>query len=404
MTVTTPDEVGPATWTEPADPDSSFATTGERIGLASAVAAAAGVGAGLVHAGASGSHNGTRTLAILFGLTAVAQIATAGAVALKGKRLALAAVALVNAGVVAAWGFTRVTGTELVAGLEERQDIGLADGTAVALEVIAVVAALIGLATLARSRPVRPALGALVGALALIAAVPAMAAPHEHTNHADATSVTAGGTEDAAHDGTADHGHDGAAAADVPAVNADPNVVLGIRLPQVDGVTDTQKLAAATLIRDTKDALGKFATVEAVLAAGFVSIGDAFTGHEHFVHRDYLANATTLDPNEPESLVFKVNADGTKTLASAMYILPPGKTMADVPDIAGAMTQWHDHQNLCWDDTGTRLAGVLRNGKCVPGGTFRPTPPMLHVWVTEHPCGPFAGIEGSAHTGACHTH
>jgi hypothetical protein len=26
-------------------------------------------------------------------------------------------------------------------------------------------------------------------------------------------------------------------------------------------------------------------------------------------------------------------------------------------------------------------------------------PPMLHVWITDHPCGPFAGLEG--HGGSC---
>lgn len=48
-----------------------------------------------------------------------------------------------------------------------------------------------------------------------------------------------------------------------------------------------------------------------------------------------------------------------------------------------------------------RLAGVLVNGRCFPSGTLRPTPPMLHVWLADHPCGPFAfaGIEG--HGGGC---
>jgi hypothetical protein len=29
---------------------------------------------------------------------------------------------------------------------------------------------------------------------------------------------------------------------------------------------------------------------------------------------------------------------------------------------------------------------------------------MLHVWITEHPCGPFAGIEGSHGDGCAHNH
>ena len=73
--------------------------------------------------------------------------------------------------------------------------------------------------------------------------------------------------------------------------------------------------------------------------------------------------------------------------------------MADVPDVAGELTVWHDHQNLCWDRSGLRLAGLFLNGRCFPGGTLRATPPMLHVWLGDHPCGPFAGIEG--HGGGC---
>ena len=90
---------------------------------------------------------------------------------------------------------------------------------------------------------------------------------------------------------------------------------------------------------------------------------------------------------------------------SGMYILNPGKTMANVPALAGPLTTWHDHQNLCF--SGTTLVGLSVNGSCDPaqggpGGTLIPTPPMLHVWLVPHPCGPFAGIE--THGGGCATH
>jgi hypothetical protein len=105
--------------------------------------------------------------------------------------------------------------------------------------------------------------------------------------------------------------------------------------------------------------------------------------------------------------VFKVNADGSRTLASAMYILPLGRTMADVPDIAGELTTWHDHQNLCWDLLGgnPRVVGITdANGNCA-AGVFVATPPMLHVWLIPHECGPFAGIDGTHGTGCVgHTH
>lgn len=115
--------------------------------------------------------------------------------------------------------------------------------------------------------------------------------------------------------------------------------------------------------------------------------------YEHFVNPASLRDGKQLDPEHIESFVFEVT-DGVKVLTTAMFILDSGSTMADAPDIAGDLTMWHDHQNLCWDDTGTRLAGVVRNGACFPGGTLRGTAPMLHVWLQDNECGPFAGVEG----------
>ena len=137
------------------------------------------------------------------------------------------------------------------------------------------------------------------------------------------------------------------------------------------------------------------------MAAGYESIGDGGSGYEHFVNWSYLEDGHELDSSRIESIVTKRNANGTRSIASALYILETGKTFADVPEIAGELTTWHDHQNLCWD--GHRLAGTLVNGVCTPGGEFRGTPPMLHVWIVPHECGPFAGIDG--HGSDCsHSH
>jgi hypothetical protein len=85
---------------------------------------------------------------------------------------------------------------------------------------------------------------------------------------------------------------------------------------------------------------------------------------------------------------------------NGVHVMP---TLADAPDLAASLTTWHDHQNLCWDDSG-RLAGIVVNGQCRPGGTFRPTAPMMHVWLTDPPCGPFSGVEGHGAEGCVHTH
>ena len=98
-----------------------------------------------------------------------------------------------------------------------------------------------------------------------------------------------------------------------------------------------------------------------------------------------------MDATKVESIVLQRQPDNSWVLGSGMYILNNGKTMANVPEIAGTFTTWHDHQNLCW--SGNLIVGLLVNGVCT-SGVFRATAPMLHVWITPQVCGPFTGIEG----------
>jgi len=89
--------------------------------------------------------------------------------------------------------------------------------------------------------------------------------------------------------------------------------------------------------------------------------------------------------------------NGTQQIAAAMYMLPFGSRFTDAPNVGGALTQWHVHQDLCLTDdpTAKTLAGfVTVNGKCRPGTSKAGGMPMLHVWVVPNPCGPFAALEG----------
>jgi hypothetical protein len=170
-------------------------------------------------------------------------------------------------------------------------------------------------------------------------------------------------------------------------------------------LTAAQRAAAQQLITATTAGMQRFPDVAAVRAAGYSSIGDASTGYEHFVNFAFLGDGAEVDPNRIESIVAQVNPDGSRSIVSAMYILSLGKTMADVPEIGGPLTTWHDHQDLCWELP--RVVALAVGGVC-PRGTLIPTPPMLHVWMVPHPCGPFAGIEtdgASSHgTGCGHAH
>ena len=164
-------------------------------------------------------------------------------------------------------------------------------------------------------------------------------------------------------------------------------------------VTTLQRQIATEMIAEVEAALaGK--TVESIKAAGYSWIGDGGGGgYQHYVNWTYYVDGIELDPSRIESIVVQ-----NGQLVSGMYILNPGKTMADVPALAGELTTWHDHQNLCFDLTRNppMLVGLAVDGVCAHG-TLTPTPPMLHVWLVPHPCGPFAGIE--THGGTCgHEH
>jgi hypothetical protein len=385
------------------------------------VAAAASAAAGLVHAAAAGTHTGDRQLVVLFALTAVAQLAWAAAAIVRPARSVLLAGVLLNGAAAVAWVLSRSFGLPLLDSLSEAEEIGAQDLIAAVLGAVAAVGALLAVANPARHRArAVPALLATAAVFAL--AVPAMAVEHgdgaSHDHHggttadADADDATltreerreqrraerraereaereAEGESESGHD----HGGGGGGSGGTDETGAGP--IISLDDPRV---TAEQRTAAQTLIDTTAAVMAGYRDPASVEAAGYSSIGDGRTGFEHFVNFGHLTDGVELDPARVESIVFEVADDGTKRLVSAMYILGVGKTMADVPDVAGELTTWHDHQDLCWDGNG-RVVGRFRNGACRPAGTLLPTPPMLHVWVVPNDCGPFAGIEG--HGEAC---
>jgi hypothetical protein len=352
------------------------------------IAAAASAAAGLVHAAAAGTHNGTRDVALLFALTAAAQVAWAAVASTRPGRPVLAGGLALNGAAVGAWAVSRTVGLPWPSGLTGVEDVGSQDLLAAVLGAVAALSAAAGLV-----RRLDPGRGgsrltpgvAVTGVLALALAVPAMAAEHTHGDHSD----------DGDH---GDHaGHDDHAAA---GGHDDTEPIVSLDDARL---TSTQQEAATSIIERTTDAMDAYPDQAAVEAAGYVSIGDSVTGYEHFVNPRHIADGAELDPARVESIVLEVDPDGSKRVVSAMYILNPGTTMAEAPDIAGELTTWHDHQNLCFE--GIRVVAVTGPDGSCPRGQLRPTAPMLHVWLVEHPCGPFAGLEGHGGSEDCsHSH
>lgn len=348
-----------------------------------AVAGGASLGAGAIHAAAIGVHSEHRQAVMAFTVVAAIQLAWGALVLARPGRIILAIGSLANVAIVGGWVLAKVNGISFVDGLERSEPVQTADGLAAGLAVVAVlavVAQLIGIGhrQLARSPMVAGGTAVLVAALA----VPGMFSAGSHS-HAEEH----GHEDSAAHADGADH--EGAV---VPPKPYDPTMPLD--LSGVDGVTPQQQAAAENLLAITILRLPKFADPEAVGAMGFVSIGDGFLGHEHYLNVANMNDDKILDPDHPESLVFDTTVS-PKKLVAAMYMLNKGDTLEDVPELGGKLTQWHVHDNLCF--SGPRVAGLTdAEGNCGPGLTKGDATPMIHVWTEPHPCGPFAALEGVA--------
>ena len=170
-----------------------------------------------------------------------------------------------------------------------------------------------------------------------------------------------------------------------------------IDLSGTPGVTPQQQAAAENLVAVTVVRLPKWADYHTAEAAGFHSIGDGATGFEHYIQWNWINDSTILDPDHPEALVYQPQPDGSKKLVSAMYMLPDTVKLTDVPDIGGALMQWHVHDNLCFtsDKVAPKVAGLTDSSGNCPAGLVKFVPsPMIHVWIVPQQCGPFAALEG----------
>ncbi len=162
------------------------------------------------------------------------------------------------------------------------------------------------------------------------------------------------------------------------------------------GVTKAEQTRAETLLRTTIKDIPQFSDPATAEADGYRTIGDSITGDEHYVNWSYVNDGNILDPNKPESLVYEMKSN-KKTLVAAMYMLPFGSGFGDVPDVGGALTQWHVHRDLCLtDDPVQKVVSTLTSidGTCPPGSAKAGDTPMLHVWIVPNSCGPFAALEG----------
>jgi hypothetical protein len=366
-----------------------------------ATAALASIGAGAIHATAAGAHSEHRAAVIAFALTAVFQIAWGALVLVRPSRMVALVGVAGNLAALGGWVLAKTSGIGFVAGLDVREGPQFADTLAAVLALVAVVGALVFLlpGLSARLSGRQPALVGLATVAAIALTVPGMVATgsHNHAGGHEHGGDAAGHEHDhgaAGEEAAAGHEHAGHGATAVAPTPYDPTKP--IDLGGVEGVTPEQQAAAENLVAITLWRLPQWSDPKVAEAAGFQSIGDGLTGYEHLVQWDWINDGVILDPERPESLVYRVDRDGTRTLEAAMYMLPQGETLDTVPELGGKLTQWHIHDNLCFSPgEAPKVRGLTGAGGGCRAGLVKLDPvPMIHVWIVPHRCGPFAALEG----------
>lgn len=344
-------------------------------------------GAGFLHAAVVEGHRGHGITAQLFAVLAVFQVLWAGLVLVRPSRAVLRVGAGVNLAVVVGYVFSRTTGIPFIDGLQESEPAAFPDLAVTGMEVLLVIVA--GMAASGRrlawpegrrSAVAVGAVAALIGGLSVPAMAETVQASQAPAGHHDPGTAAGGTTATTAPQ----------AVATAPYLPDKP-----IDLGGVPGVTPEQQARAENLVAASLTHLPKYADPATAEAAGFRSIRDGSTGYEHYVNRAFMSDGQVLDPDRPESLVYQ-NVGGRKQLVAAMYMAEPGTTLDTTPELGGALTQWHIHDNLCFGPNGS-VAGITNaDGTCAPP-LVKPEPvPMIHVWIVPNPCGPFAALKGIA--------
>jgi hypothetical protein len=349
------------------------------------------LGAGAIHAAAIGVHSEHRPAVLAFTAVAILQLAWGVLALVRVNRLVAVLGLMIGAGTLAGWALAKVSGIPFIDGLDVAEPIQTADGLAAGLALASVSA--LGAALWPKHsaspqlRAPLPLMAVGISALTVFGMVTAGSHTHaagEAHSHGSDETVAAG--HDHA-DGTGDHVED-ASAATVPYDPTKP-----IDLSGVEGVTPEQQAAAENVIAVTLHGLPQWADPAYAEANGFHSIGDGFTGIEHFVNEANMDDGVILDPDVPESLVFDTSAGGRR-LVAAMYMLKRGTPLEEAPDLGGNLMQWHTHDNLCYNADG-KVRGITDASGACPAGLVKPVEtPMIHVWLEPNPCGPFAALEG----------
>jgi hypothetical protein len=122
----------------------------------------------------------------------------------------------------------------------------------------------------------------------------------------------------------------------------------------------------------------------------------AATADQQKAADEFVLDDVQLDPERPEYLMYYPDPEGSDedVLTGLMFL-------ADAPEsrghqFAGPLAIWHYHTYTnarCWTHGGLLSTGMVdASGKCsMSGGVpIHRSPEMVHVWLIDHPRGPFS--------------
>jgi hypothetical protein len=161
--------------------------------------------------------------------------------------------------------------------------------------------------------------------------------------------------------------------------------VAAMAAPPLPAGTADQQAAAERLWRATDAASTRYRSIAAARADGYIAFNPVGTPLVHYVNPSYMRDGLVLDPHHIESLVYENTLQGL-VLVAAMYSLEDPNSAP--PDVAGELTPWHRHDDLCFTPVG-EVVGAAPG--CPPGSASYLTPWMLHVWLVPNRYGRFAG-------------
>jgi len=154
--------------------------------------------------------------------------------------------------------------------------------------------------------------------------------------------------------------------------------------PPLPRGTAEQRSAADALWQATDTATKRYSSLQAAVSDGYIAFNPIGEPLVHYIKPGYMRDGRILDPDHIESLLYESSLRGP-VLVAAMYSLEDPNVAP--PDVAGQLTPWHRHDDLCFTPSGDVVGSAPA---CPSGSATYFTPWMLHVWLVPNRFGRFA--------------